>query len=64
MRHHPTWREVREKYLSDPEVQKAAEELHAILEADRYAPVARDRKAERTRCEETIPGYREARLNG
>jgi len=53
MTHHPTWREVREQYLSDPEVQQWFEE---------YAPVCRDRKAERTRCEETIPGYREARL--
>lgn len=31
MRHHPTWAEVREKYLSDPEVAAAAEELHLLL---------------------------------
>lgn len=31
MTHHPTWSEIREKYLSDPEVAAAAEELHRLL---------------------------------
>lgn len=31
-RHHPTWSEIRARYLSEPEVQAAAEELHRILE--------------------------------
>lgn len=32
MTHHPTWREIRAKYLSDPEVAAAYEELHLELE--------------------------------
>jgi len=28
-----------------------------------YEPIQRDRISERTRCEATIPGYAEARLN-
>lgn len=51
-RHHPTWAEIRAHYLSDPEVAEA------------YAPAPRDRTAERTRCDSTIPGYREAREAG
>jgi hypothetical protein len=38
-RHHPTWSEVRDKYLSDPEVAAAAEELHHLL-MERPRPVA------------------------
>lgn len=30
-RHHPTWAEIREEYLSDPEVAAAAEKLHQLL---------------------------------
>ena len=52
MANHPSWKEVRTDYLSDPEVAEWF---------DRYAPVYRDRSAERARCEETISGYREAR---
>lgn len=59
-RHHPTWSEIREKYLSDPEVAAAAEELHRQL-MEPYNPVVRDRDAERTRCVAEIPGYEEAR---
>lgn len=53
MTHHPSWSEVKAEYLSDPEVQQCFKE---------YAPVYRDRVSERARCEEVIPGYREARL--
>lgn len=60
MRQHPTWSEVREKYLSDPEVAAAAEELHHLL-MEPYAPVVRDREAERARSVAEIPGYEEAR---
>lgn len=52
MTHHPRWKEVRTEYLSDPEVMQWFEQ---------YAPVFRDRSTERARCEEMIPGYREAR---
>ena len=52
MTHHPTWKAVRTEYLSDPEVMQWFE---------RYTPVFRERSTERARCEETIPGYREAR---
>jgi hypothetical protein len=38
-RRHPTWSEVRDKYLSDPEVAAAAEELHHLL-VERPRPVA------------------------
>lgn len=48
-RHHPTWSEIRAKYLSDPEVQAAAEALHHTLEA--YAPVPHDRTAEAREAE-------------
>lgn len=66
---HPTWSELHQTYLADPELHQVAEELHQILEADRhakrghdeYSPVARDRQAERQHCEATIPGYTEAR---
>lgn len=74
MTHHPTWSEVRAKYLSDPEVAAATEQLHqilieddglyAMLSEDSYAPVVRDRAAERARCEATMPGYAEARARG
>lgn len=60
MTHHPTWSEIREKYLSDPEVAAAYEELHHQL-MEPYAPVVRDRDAERARCVAEIPGYDEAR---
>lgn len=33
-RHHPRWSEVRERFLSDPEVQEAAKQLALILKAD------------------------------
>ena len=39
MTHHPTWTEIRAEWLKDPEFVKALEEP--------YAPVARDRAAER-----------------
>lgn len=59
-RPHPTWSEIRAKYLSDPAVAKAAEELHQLLN-ESYAPLIRDRATERARCEATLPGYREER---
>jgi len=68
-RHHPTWSEVREQYLSDPELLAMAEDLWNTIEemkafTAQYAPVVRDRAAERARCEATIPGYAEQRLKG
>lgn len=54
MRHHPTWSEISEEFLNDPEIS------HLL---DEYAPVYRDREAERARCEDTIPGYSAARLS-
>lgn len=63
MPHHPTWSEVRAKYLSDPEVTAAAEELHQLLD-EPYAPVLRQREEERARCVAEIPGYASAREAG
>jgi hypothetical protein len=44
MTNHPKWEEVRNSYLSDPEVRAHYD--------NGYRPVVRDRKAERARMEE------------
>jgi hypothetical protein len=54
MSKHPTWKEIRDDFLADPEVKQAYDDMA-------YEPVVRDRAAERARCEDEIPGYREAR---
>jgi hypothetical protein len=54
MSKHPTWKEIREDFVADPEVKEIYDELS-------YEPIVRDRTLERARCESEIPGYREAR---
>lgn len=57
MNHHPTWEEVRDEYFRDAGVR-------AAYDSGEYMPVARAREAERTRLEQTVAGYREARSHG
>lgn len=44
MTHHPSWSEIRDLFLSDPEVAAAAEELyHVLIEDDAlYARLRED----------------------